>query len=74
MRSRTANCPDDPVPVSPTTPKRIPARPSAALALMLEQRLSKEQILELYLNEIYLGLSNYGIAAAALFDERIEGA
>ncbi len=35
------------------------------LAARLEETLSKEQILELYLNEIFLGQNSYGVAAAA---------
>ena len=35
------------------------------LALKIEKELSKEEILELYLNKIYLGQRAYGIAAAA---------
>ncbi len=37
----------------------------AVLAVMLEQKLSKGQILELYLNRIYLGNHSYGVEAAA---------
>lgn len=35
------------------------------LALKIEQELSKEQILALYLNKIFLGHRTYGVAAAA---------
>lgn len=35
------------------------------LALKIEQQLSKDQVLELYLNKIYLGNRAYGVAAAS---------
>jgi penicillin-binding protein 1A len=35
------------------------------LAVRLEETLPKEKILELYLNEIFLGQNSYGVAAAA---------
>ena len=46
----------------------------AILAFRIERSLSKERILELYLNQIYLGEGTYGIAAAALeyFDKSIK--
>ena len=45
----------------------------AILAFRIERALSKERILELYLNQIYLGEGSYGIASASLryFDKSI---
>jgi penicillin-binding protein 1A len=37
----------------------------ALLALWLEHKFSKEQLLEIYLNRVYLGAGTYGIDAAA---------
>ncbi|PPD29813.1 MAG: penicillin-binding protein [Hyphomicrobium sp.] len=38
----------------------------AILAIRIERAYSKDKILELYLNEIFLGLNSYGVAAASL--------
>jgi len=39
----------------------------AALAIRMEQRYSKDQILEMYLNEVYFGNGVYGIGTAAQY-------
>ena len=46
----------------------------AILAFRIERSYSKERILELYLNQIYLGQGTYGIAAASLeyFDKSVK--
>ncbi len=46
----------------------------AILAFRIERAYTKERILELYLNQIYLGQGSYGIAAASLeyFDKSIK--
>ncbi|MGD9535867.1 MAG: penicillin-binding protein 1A [Alphaproteobacteria bacterium] len=38
----------------------------AILAMRIERSYSKDRILELYLNQIYLGAGSYGVAAAAI--------
>jgi penicillin-binding protein 1A len=45
----------------------------ALLSMKIERAFSKERILELYLNEIYLGMGAYGVAAASLlyFDKSV---
>ncbi|MEK9959771.1 MAG: transglycosylase domain-containing protein, partial [Pelagibacteraceae bacterium] len=46
----------------------------AILAFRIEKSLSKNRILELYLNEIYLGERSYGIASASMvyFDKSVK--
>ncbi|HVR66334.1 MAG TPA: penicillin-binding protein 1A [Verrucomicrobiae bacterium] len=46
----------------------------AILAYRIEQAYSKDRILELYLNQIYLGQGSYGVAAASLdyFNKRLD--
>ena len=46
----------------------------AILAFRIERALTKERILELYLNQIYLGSGAYGVAAASLeyYDKSIK--
>ncbi|MGI8525209.1 MAG: penicillin-binding protein 1A [Pseudolabrys sp.] len=45
----------------------------ALLALKIERTYNKDKILELYLNEIYLGIGAYGLASASLayFDKSV---
>lgn len=45
----------------------------AILALRISKALTKDQVLELYLNQIYLGASSYGVASAAVnyFDKSL---
>ena len=45
----------------------------AILAIRIEHALNKQKILELYLNDIFLGLGSYGVASAALtyFDKSV---
>ncbi|WP_439816116.1 transglycosylase domain-containing protein [Zavarzinia sp. CC-PAN008] len=49
------------------TPERSLSRKiqEAILAIWLERKFSKEQILELYLNRVYLGAGAYGVDAAS---------
>jgi penicillin-binding protein 1A len=58
------------------TPKRSLLRKlkEAAYAIGLEKNLSKQEILTLYLNNIYLGNGAYGVEAAAesYFNKRVE--
>lgn len=58
------------------TPERSLSRKlkEALLSMRIESTFSKDKILELYLNEIFLGLNSYGVAAAALnyFDKALD--
>ena len=49
------------------TPERTIERKvqEVMLALWLEQKYTKDQILEMYLNRVYLGSGSYGVAAAS---------
>ena len=51
------------------TPERSIVRKikEALIALQIEKRYTKDEILEMYLNQIYLGDGNYGVAAAAQY-------
>jgi penicillin-binding protein 1A len=46
----------------------------AILSMRMEEAMTKDQILELYLNEIYLGQRSYGVAAAGqtYFDKKLD--
>ncbi|MEZ0288214.1 MAG: transglycosylase domain-containing protein, partial [Methylophilus sp.] len=51
---------------SPTTPRNMWTKiKEALLAIKIENAISKDKILELYLNQIYLGERAYGFAAAS---------
>jgi penicillin-binding protein 1A len=51
---------------SPSTPRNIWTKiKEALLAIKIENAISKDKILELYLNQIYLGERAYGFAAAS---------
>jgi len=58
------------------SPKKTLARKirEAILAWKIEQRFSKDEILWLYLNQIYLGRGSYGVASAAwrYFGKRLD--
>ena len=58
---------------SPTSCRSSRKIKEALLAMRIERAFSKERILELYLNEIYLGMGAYGVAAASLlyFDKSV---
>ncbi|MBF0526996.1 MAG: transglycosylase domain-containing protein, partial [Deltaproteobacteria bacterium] len=45
----------------------------AILALMIERRYTKEEILEIYINQVYLGSGAYGVGVAArtYFDKQV---
>ena len=47
----------------------------AVLAVRIDRAMTKERVLEIYLNEIYLGEQSYGVAAAAsaYFDKPLDG-
>ena len=59
-----------------TTGERTFARKAleAILALQIEKKYSKEEILEMYFNQIYLGHGCYGVASAAklFFDKEVK--
>lgn len=62
--------------ISFLTPERTVIRKmkEVVLALWLEHKLSKQQILSIYLNKVYLGSGNYGVSAASryYFGKRVQ--